>query len=179
MNIIDTVLLVFLFLFALRGYGKGLVRESFTLGGLFLGFVVAVRYHEPLSTLLSARWHFSPVILIAATFISLFFAVYSAFGLAGWLLRSADISFLKGLDRVGGILLGIGEGAALLALLLFLLGSSPFASRQMRQRIEESYLIPPLHQLGQGLVSVGKDKLLPQAWLQPQVTRNSLVLFGP
>lgn len=178
-NIIDTVLLVFLFLFALRGYFKGLFRESFSLVGIFIGFVLAVRYHEPLSTLLKTSWNFPVGVLTALSFIFIFFAVYFTLNLAGWLLRSsANLPFLRGLDRVGGILLGAGEGVAVLALILFLVGSSSVISHQMKQKIGESYLIPPLHQFGQGLIRVGKDKLLPQVWSQAQVTRDGLISFG-
>ena len=100
MNIIDIILLVLLSLFALRGYFKGLFRESFSLLGLFVGFMVAVRYVEPGTALLKGYWEFSPIILKAIVFIFLLFIVYFVFNLAGWLLhRSAKLLFLQGVLR--------------------------------------------------------------------------------
>ena len=46
-NWIDPILLVILFLFGLRGYFKGLFRETLSLGGLIVGFMLAARYDEP------------------------------------------------------------------------------------------------------------------------------------
>lgn len=161
LNIIDPILLALLSLFAVRGYFKGLFRESFSLLGLFIGFVVAVRYDEPVAGLWMRSWEFSLIVLKAVSFVALFFGVYFIFSLAGWLLhRSEKLLFLEGINRVGGILLGTGKGAAVLALILFLLGSSPLMPQKTRQRLDQSYLASPLYQFAQGLIQVGKATLL-------------------
>lgn len=162
-NITDPILLVLLSFFALRGYFKGLFREIFSLSGLFVGFIVAVRYDEPVAALWTNHWHFSFIVLKAVTFVVLFFIVYFIFCLAGWLLhRSAKFLFLEGVNRVGGIVLGTGKGAALLALIIFFLVSSSLMPQKIKQRMDESYLSPPLYQFAQGLIRFGKAKLLPQ-----------------
>ena len=162
-NIIDSILLVLLCLFALRGYFKGLFRESFSLLGLFIGFMVAVRYGEPVAALWTDYWKFSPIILKAIIFFVLFFVVYFIFNLAGWLLhRSAKFLFLQGVNRVGGVALGAGKGAAILALIIFLLSSIPWIPQKTRKKINESYLVPPLYHFAQGLVRIGKANLLPR-----------------
>ncbi len=163
MNIIDIILLVLLSLFALRGYFKGLFRESFSLLGLFVGFMVAVRYVEPGTVLLKGYWEFSPIILKAIVFILLLFIVYFVFNLAGWLLhRSAKLLFLQGANRAGGSVLGLGKGAAILALILFLGSSGSWIPQKERQSIDGSYLIPLFNQLGQRLIGFGKSNLFPQ-----------------
>ncbi|MGH7772199.1 MAG: CvpA family protein [Candidatus Binatia bacterium] len=163
MNIIDPILLVLLSLFTLRGYFKGLFRESFSLLGLIIGFMVAIRYDEPGAVLLANTWKFSFIILRAIAFIALFFAVYFVFSLVGWLLhRSAEFLFLQAVNRVGGLALGMGKGAAVLSLIIFFLGSSSLIPDKTRQRIDGSYLAPPLYQLAQGLIRIGKANLFPQ-----------------
>lgn len=165
-NIIDPILLVLLSLFALRGYFKGLFREIFSLVGLFAGFMVAVRYGESVAALWMGYWKFSFIILKAITFIVLFFTVYFIFSLAGWLLhRFAKFLFLQGVNRAGGILLGTGKGAAILALIIYFLISSSLMPGNI---MDASYLTPPLHQFGQGLIRIGKVTLLPQEGLPPQ-----------
>ncbi|MFQ5903726.1 MAG: CvpA family protein [Candidatus Binatia bacterium] len=163
MNIVDLILLGLLSLFALRGFFKGLFRESFSLVGLFIGFMVAVHYDEPVAALWSNYWKFSPVILKAIIFVVLLFVVYFTFSLAGWLLhRSARFLFLQGVNRVGGIVLGVGKGAAILALIIFLVSPMPWMPQKMRQRIDESYLVPPLYQFARALIWIGKANLLPR-----------------
>lgn len=161
-NIVDPVLIVLLGLFALRGYFKGLFRESFSLVGLVAGFMVAVRYNEPAAALWADSWKLPPIVLQATAFVALFFAVYLLCGLAGWLLhRSAKVLFLEPINRMGGVVLGAGKGAALLSLILFFLLSFPWPAGKVKQAIEESYLIPPLYRFAEVLIEVGKEKLLP------------------
>ena len=162
-NIIDIILLVLLFLFALRGYFKGLFRESFSLLGLFIGFMVAVSYVNPIIVLFGSYWKFSPIILKAIVFVLLLFLVYFVFNLAGWLLhRSAKLLFLQGANRAGGSVLGLGKGAAILALILFLGSSGSWIPQKARQSMDGSYLIPLFNQLGQRLIEFGKSNLFPQ-----------------
>ena len=165
MSILDLILLFLLALFAVRGYFKGLFRETFSLLGLFIGFLAAVRYGEPVSALAQNYWSVSPIILKTVVFIVLFFVVYFAFNLVGGFLhRSAKMLFLTWFNRFGGILLGAGKGAAVLALILFILGSSSFLPKQMRQKVDDSYFAPSLYRLGQGLVEIGRDTLYPRFW---------------
>jgi membrane protein required for colicin V production len=162
-NIVDLILLGLLSLFGLRGYFKGLFRESFSLMGFFIGLIAAVRYDEQLANLWANTWDISPLILKVLSFVGLFFVVYFTFSLAGWLLhRSAPYLFLGGINRVGGIVLGIGKGAAILALAIFFLSSFPWMPQKTKQAIEDSYLAVPLYQFGQGLVRIGMTGLPPQ-----------------
>ncbi|TMA05504.1 MAG: CvpA family protein, partial [Deltaproteobacteria bacterium] len=83
MNTVDPVLVLILFLFALRGYFRGLFRESFSLLGLFLGFMAAIRYDDPVAALWKGYWKFSPAVLKAVAFVVLFFVVYFVLNLVG------------------------------------------------------------------------------------------------
>lgn len=172
MNWVDPILLSVLFLFGLRGYFKGLFRETFSIGGLVVGFMLAVRYDQPVAIRAAVYSNVPPVILEGAAFVVLFFFVYFIFALVGWLLHQSEkVLFLHTLNRLGGIAVGLGKGAAIAALLVFVASSSAFVSRSTRERLEDSYLAPPLSQLGQGLIRLGKEKLLPkqgdQARAQP------------
>jgi membrane protein required for colicin V production len=169
-NIIDPILLVLLSLFALRGYFKGFFREAFSLLGLIVGFMVAVRYDEAVATLWADSWNFSFIVLRAITFVALFFVAYFSLNLLGWLLhRSASFLFLQGLNRVGGVLLGMGKGAALLAFVIFFLSSSQLLPRTMRQRMDHSTLAPLFHRLAQGMIQLGRADLLPRKDSQADV----------
>ncbi|HEY2988433.1 MAG TPA: CvpA family protein [Candidatus Binatia bacterium] len=167
MNIVDLILLALLSLFALRGYFKGLFRETFSLLGLFVGFIVAARYEESVATLWIETWKSSFIVLRAATFVALFFLCYFSLNLIGWVLhRSASFLFLQGINRIGGIAVGLGKGAALMALAIFFLVSTPFVPRKAKESMGRSYLAPAFNQLAQGLVGLSKT-----AWLAPSESR--------
>ena len=162
MTIIDPILLVLLFFFALRGYFKGLFREAFSLLGLLVGFVIAVRYDEAAAVFWSDYWKLSFIVLKALAFIALFFVVYFAFNLLGWVLnRSAKVFFLQAFNRVGGVVVGAGKGAVVLAVIVFLLSASPFTSQKMLQKMKESYLVPTLNRFGQEIIRIGRANLFP------------------
>ncbi|MBI2359977.1 MAG: CvpA family protein [Deltaproteobacteria bacterium] len=162
MNIIDPILLIFVSLFALRGYFKGLFRESFSLLGLIFGFMGAVRYDESLAMLLGEYWQMPLILLKAASFVGLFLLVYVLFGLVGWLLhRSAKVLFLQTVNRLGGVVVGAGKGTALLALAIFALASASLMPQGTKRIMDGSFLVPPLYQLARVIVRVGKANLLP------------------
>ena len=163
MNWIDLILLVVLFLFGLRGYFKGLFRETFSLGGLVIGFMVAVRYDEAVAAWAGVYWNVSSILLKGVAFVVIFFVVYFIFAVVGWLLhRAAKVFFLQTINRLGGIAIGLGKGTAVAALIIFFVTSSAWIPRSTRERIEDSYFGPPLSQLAVKLIRVGKEKLLPE-----------------
>jgi len=162
-NIVDLTLFILLLLFALRGYFKGLFREGFSLLGFVIGLMVAVHYDEPVAAFWIRHWNYSFIVLRAITFVALFFFIYFAFSLTGWFLhRSAKFFSLHVVNRVGGIALGLGKGAAVLALAIFFLASFPLMPEKTKERIDAAYLGPPLYQLAESLIRIGKAKLFPE-----------------
>jgi membrane protein required for colicin V production len=159
-NWVDLALLAVFSLFGLRGYFKGLFREVLSLCGLVVGFMVAVRYDDGLATLAGSYWKLSPFILKGAAFIVIFFIVYFIFNLAGWLLHHSEKAlFLQTINRVGGIAVGIGKGAALTALTVFIVHSASWVPHSTKQSLDNSYLVSPLSRLGEGMIRIGKEKL--------------------
>jgi membrane protein required for colicin V production len=161
-NWIDLTLLLVLVLFGVRGYFKGLFREVFSLIGLVLGFVIAVRYNEAVAGLVN--WSVSPLMLKGSAFVAAFFVVYFFLSLSGWLLhRSEKLFFLKTLNRIGGVAIGIGKGAAVTALIVWLVGSASWLPHSTRDRLQGAYLISPFSRLGEGLIRLGREKLFSAA----------------
>jgi membrane protein required for colicin V production len=159
-NWVDPILLVILSLFGLRGYFKGLFRETFSLGGLIIGFILAVRYDQFVALRAESYWHAPHLLLKGAAFVAIFFIVYFVFALVGWILhRSETLLFLQTLNRLGGIAVGLGKGAAIIALLVFFVTSSALMPPSTRARLEGSYLGPPLSRLAEGLIRIGKERL--------------------
>ena len=161
MNIVDLILLVVLFFFGLRGYFKGLFRETLSLAGLVIGFMAAVRYSEALARVGEAYWQVAPLVLKGAAFVGVFFVVYFLFNVIGWLLhRSEKVLFLQGLNRLGGIAIGLGKGAAVMALAFSFAGSVTWVPQSAKDQLQSSVLVAPLSQLGDGIVRLGKEKIM-------------------
>jgi membrane protein required for colicin V production len=153
-------LLAVLSLFGLKGYFKGLFREILSLCGLVAGFMIAVRYDDRVAALAASYWDLSPFIVKGAAFIMIFFTVYFAFNLAGWLLHHSEKAlFLQTVNRLGGIAVGIGKGAALMALVVFIVHSASWVPHSTKQSLDGSYLVSPLSRLGEGMIRIGKEKL--------------------
>jgi membrane protein required for colicin V production len=159
-NWVDLILLCVFALFGLRGFFRGFFREFFSLIGLFAGFMIAVAYDQEIAAFISKHWKMSPLLLKGISFVAVFFFVYFLLNLAGWLLhRSERLLFLRTLNRTGGIALGMGKGAALTAMAVFLLSSTALLPQPTRENVESSYLARPLGKLGQGLIDFGKKKV--------------------
>ena len=163
MNWIDLTLLAVVALFGLRGYFRGLFREIFSLVGLVAGFMVASRYNEAATSLGRNYWNPSPLLLKGAAFVVIFFIVYFLFNIGGWLLhQSVKPLFLQTVNRLGGVIVGIGKGAAITALIIFFARSSSWLPQSTRDKFDGAYLVSPLSRLGDGLIRVGKERLLPK-----------------
>jgi membrane protein required for colicin V production len=162
-NWIDLILLLVAFLFGVRGYYKGLFRETFSLAGLVAGFMIGVRHDEAVASWAGLYSNTSPFILMGAAFVAIFLLVYFIFALAGWLLhRAAKVLFLKTINHLGGVAVGLGKGTAVIALILLFLTSSAWIPRATRDRVAGSYFAAPLTQLATTLIRIGKENLLPK-----------------
>jgi membrane protein required for colicin V production len=163
MNGIDLSLLMVLLLFGLRGYFRGLFREVFSLLGLAAGFVGAARHAETMGGVIAPYWNAAPILLKGVGFVVCFFLVYVLFNLTGWLLhRSAKALFLQTVNRCGGVVLGLGKGAALAALAVYAVTSTTLVPSSAREKLEQSYLVAPLANLADSLIRFGKAKVFIQ-----------------
>ena len=170
-NWVDLMLLAVLGIFGLRGFFRGLFREILSLAGLIVGFLVAARYGDVAAQYAAQHWQFAPILLKGAGFVAIFFVIYFGFSLAGWLLhRSAKMLFLTTVNRAGGIVIGVGKGAAVAALAIFLLLSSSLLSQPTRDSLARAYLVPPLSELGEKLIKAGKERIFTGAGAVPTPT---------
>jgi membrane protein required for colicin V production len=160
-NIVDIILLSLLFLFGLRGYVKGFFREIFSIAGLIVGFMAAARYNHTVATLTEEYWKISALILKGASFIAIFFAIYLSFNLLGWFIHHSEkFLFLQTLNRAGGIVIGIGKGAAVMALIVFFMSSAAWIPSSASEKIKTSVLVPSFSRLAEVIIRVGKERIL-------------------
>src|SRR5262249_13757740 len=162
-NWIDVTLLSVVGLFGLRGYFRGLFRELSSLVGLLAGFMIAVRYVDAVAALGGYYLESSPLLLQGVAFLGIFFFVFFFFNLSGLLFHYlCKPLLLQTLNRLGGMAVGIGKGGVVTALIVYLAGAASWLPPSMRNKFNEAYLVSPLSRLGDGLIRIGKDKLLPK-----------------
>ena len=176
MNWVDLTLIVALALFGLRGYFRGLFREIMSLAGLGVGLVVAARNYETVAAFGQAYWKISPLILKGAAYIAIFFAVYFLFSSIGWLLhRSEKFLFLQTLNRIGGIAVGVGKGAALAALILFFAATASWLPHGARDKISGALLAAPLSWVAEELIRAGKETMFPKPSGAPPMSASGFL----
>ena len=135
-------------------------RSFFASLGLIAGFMIAVAFLPSAASYAAAFWKAPPLFLKGAVFVVIFFLVYFVFSLMGWLLhRSESLLFLKTVNRAGGIAVGLGKGAAIIALIVFFLSEAVLVAQSRRRRIfTASYLVSPLSRFAESLIRLGQTK---------------------
>jgi len=117
-NLLDIVIAVLCLGFALYGIIQGVVRQLFSWTGLVLGHIAGVKFFETAQVLLRLDFSHSDIV----AYLLIFLAVYLALRLVGLLVeRWVRGSEMSGTDRFAGLLAGLGKGALLSVLLVFVL----------------------------------------------------------
>lgn len=144
MNEVDLVLLALLMLCAVRGFVRGVFRESMGLVGLVLGAGAAMHYWRPAAALLRRVATLGPVVEQIAAGIAIFIVVNLLTHFAAMLLdRLGRAAFLSTVMRLAGAVVGLGKGAVVLGVVLLLLRTYPL-SPGLAEAIGASSLGAPL-----------------------------------
>ncbi|MGD9342522.1 MAG: CvpA family protein [Desulfuromonadales bacterium] len=159
MNGIDIAILVILCGFLLKGLLRGLLKEVCSLAGLFLGALLAFRYHGPLAEALLKQLDIPTEIAVATTFTVLFLATMIFFLALGFLLsKFVKLMFLGGFNRLIGGVFGLSQGTLLLAVVLFAVSLQPMPWG-MDRILKQAYLAPPFVELGDAVIK-GSQRVL-------------------
>ncbi|MCF8109722.1 MAG: CvpA family protein [Desulfohalobiaceae bacterium] len=121
MNSLDIIFCSITAFTLIRGLYRGLVKEFASIFGLIFGFLMANQYYEELSNV-ALRLISNPKYAAIISYILLFILALAAVIFLAHILRKfLEIVMLGWLDRLGGTLLGLGKGALLCCLILFVL----------------------------------------------------------
>ncbi len=142
-----------LLLFSVKGCFKGLIREVCSLLGLVVGGWGAFRFSPSLALLMKPLLPLPHGISIALSFI----LILVASGILAWFVGHLltvifKLVLLGGINRAGGALFGLLEGALLLSLLLGV-GSAPPAPETVRRKVEGSAAARPFVNCGRELLA--------------------------
>lgn len=149
MNWLDVVWLIVIVFFLIRGAMKGLFREIFGLLGVFVGLIVAVNYSQGVGNIIRGEiTSLSPQIAKGISFAIIFVGIALIGGLIGLVFHGMSKSSpVKGIDRGGGLILGLLEGGVVCSVILIFLTISPLAENADRWK-KDSTISPYLMKIG-------------------------------
>lgn len=144
MNGIDLIILVIIGFFCVKGLFRGLIIEVFTLLGLVVGYVIALREVGTAAGWFEKMFHLPDIVSSTLGFLLIFVLISLLFRLiAGIIRRFMRWTFIGWLDRGSGFLFGLFKGALVTSLLLLLFSLLPL-SPEMRHMEDQSFLFKPV-----------------------------------
>jgi len=141
---IDYVILGIIFISALIGLFRGLVKEAFSLGTWIVSIIVGIRFCQPFSIYLIDHIDVPSVRIAAAFVILLLLTLMLGAMLSDLISQIVDKTGLTGTDRFAGFLFGIARGIVVMAVLILLAGLTPLPQDPWWV---ESTLIGPFQEL--------------------------------
>ena len=151
---VDYVIIGIIFISALIGLFRGLVKEAFSLGTWIVSIIIAIRFSQPFSVYL-VDYIDVPSARIAVAFIVLLLLTLILGAMLSFLVSQiVDKTGLTGTDRFAGLLFGIARGMVVMAVLVLLAGLTPLPQDPWWV---ESSLIGPFQDL-----SVWLRELIPE-----------------
>jgi len=141
---VDYVIIGIIFISALIGLFRGLVKEAFSLGTWIISIIIGIRFSQPFSVYL-VDYIELPSVRIAVAFIVLLLLTLVLGAMLSFLISQiVDKTGLTGTDRFAGFLFGIARGMVVMAVLVLLAGLTPLPQDPWWV---ESSLIAPFQEL--------------------------------
>lgn len=144
MNWIDIIILIVLGFFAIKGWFRGVLIESFTLVGLILGYFTAMNMMgiaaNQILNILSIPRFLSSILGFLIVFLIIFFIFRLAAGFLHHLIKKTLIVWF---DRLGGGFFGLCKGILITSLITILLSLSPIANT-FQKSFQKSMIYKPV-----------------------------------
>ena len=157
MSPLDAILLILLVPFALRGWWRGLCRETLGLVGLSGGVLAAAAAGPTVAQRLLERHLVPPGAALPIAWAAIFVGTFVVADLVGRIAdRLARALLLGGVNRLAGAFFGSAKGAALLGFAL-LFAEHALPSPALEQTIARSRLGRPLEQIAGSVIETGRE----------------------
>jgi membrane protein required for colicin V production len=153
MNLVDILIWLILAGFVYKGFAKGLVRQICSLTGFLLGGWAAIKYHNYLAEASRQFIHLPHYLATTLSFLLIFLLTGLLFYLLGHILTVMfKIILLGGINRIGGVALGLLEGAFIVSMALYFC-SGKQAPEKVRLYIHRSRTAAPFLEAGKEIVA--------------------------
>lgn len=154
MSLLDLFIMTVLALMGLRGLLRGLIKEVAALTALILGGWLAYRFHGavavPFKTVMPA-----PMAEVVAFVLLLVLVGLGAHLLGNLLTSLVRLALLGWVNRLGGVAVGVLEGALVLGMIFYVITAIPFPL-QIKETIKKHRVAAPLASFGGGILDRAK-----------------------
>ena len=162
MNIFDLVILIILAFFVFNGFRRGFLREIAGLVGVVIAFILAVRFMNDFSGIISYYLGLSPRIAVIVTAVVIFILVLVTFVvLAKIIQKLMEMATLGWINRLFGSLFGLLKGIIIVSILALIISLVPGGQEFDREQ-RESALFDPMRKAGP-IIFNGVMKIVPAA----------------
>ena len=123
MNLLDVAIVVILLYCLIRGFFRGIIKETASLAGVMIGFLGARMYYKEVSQLFSgwiSNAGYREILGFLLIFVTLFFIVALIGIVARYLMK---VVFLGWLDRLLGVVFGFFKGILIVSIIFLTLAS--------------------------------------------------------
>ncbi|MEK7167845.1 MAG: CvpA family protein [Patescibacteria group bacterium] len=125
-SLVDVILIVIVLVFALTGFAWGLIQGIGALVGLAAGIFAATNYYFILAGWLTPIFLGNAVLAKIVAFIAIFAIANRLVGLVFWIINKtfniiAIIPFIKPINRIAGLILGLAEGIIITGVSLYVI----------------------------------------------------------
>lgn len=157
MNTIDMIILVVVGIFCVKGFSRGIILEVFTLIGLLIAYIIALREMDVIAGFINQLVSLPLIVVNSLGFVLLFVSILFLFRwVAGMLRRIAQWSFMGWLDRGGGMILGIFKGTLITSLFALFVSLIPL-SEGIERMEEQSLLFQPVRSVAPAVFNFFKS----------------------
>jgi membrane protein required for colicin V production len=161
-NIFDLVILIILAFFVFNGFRRGFLREIAGLVGVVIAFILAVRFMNDFSGIISYYLGLSPRIAVIVTAVVIFVLVLVTFVvLAKIIQKLMEMATLGWVNRLFGSLFGLLKGVIIVSILALIISLVP-GGQEFDKEQEESALFNPMRKAAP-LIFNGVMKIVPAA----------------
>ncbi|MBN2030255.1 CvpA family protein [bacterium] len=144
MNTIDLMILIIVGFFCVKGFFRGMILEIFTLIGLLIAYVIALREMSTVAHFVNRIISVPLIIGNSLGFLLIFVFILLLFRwIAIVIRRVVKWSFLGWVDRGGGMALGIFKGTFITSLLALLISLIPLSEKAENMQ-KQSLLFHPI-----------------------------------
>ncbi len=154
MSLLDIAIMTVLALMGLRGLLRGLIKEVAALTALILGGWLAYRFHSavavPFKVLMPA-----PAAEVLAFVLLLVLVGLGAHLLGNLLTGLVRLALLGWVNRLGGVAVGVLEGALILGMVFYAIVAIPFPL-QLKETIKRHTIAAPLAAFGGAMLDRAK-----------------------
>lgn len=163
MGLFDVILLIIIGGFAMFGFWFGLIHTLGSLLGTVFGAYLASRYYEPMAGWLQGITGWEGNITKVVMFIVAFILINRLVGFAFWIVDKflkvlTSLPFIKGINRLFGLLLGLFEGIITIGLVIYFISKYPLSDKLMGH-IADSVIAPITTSIAEVLLPLLPDAL--------------------